>query len=340
MAAVAGAHSFQRNSESPYPIMIGDDFQIDFRQHQTLGTIAAFSRYGERNQSQVPSEVQLRHNMLAIRHARGDVDVGPLSPISSFVNTTDHTGRPDNQIPSSINAINQSEPTRVLQALTRHDCRQWRHHYLCINKDVSMSQKMSNMVITVLHNAQATRDAVKAALRRSVIAHFACHGEAHAEDPLRSTLFLHDWRENRLSVEHLISVAFNSDISKIELEPKCKLAFLSACESAAVSTTDPRLRDETIHLAVAFQIGIGIPHVAATWWKLLDAEAVRPACRFYAGLKVRDANEDRSDSSDGGTLRTKIDVARTPYAVDGVVRKLRQRGLSPFVWGAYVHFGP
>jgi CHAT domain-containing protein/tetratricopeptide (TPR) repeat protein len=206
--------------------------------------------------------------------------------------------------------------------------------------DIASILQTSNMAITALHNAQATRDAVKAALRRSAIAHFACHGEAHAQDPLHSTLFLHDWRENRFSVEHLISVAFNPDMSKVEFEPKCKLAFLSACESAAVSTTEPRLRDETIHLAVAFQIGIGIPHVIATWWKLLDAEAVRPACGFYERLKVRDENEDRSDSSDGGTLRTKIDVARTPYAVDGVVRELRQNGLSPFVWGAYVHFGP
>jgi hypothetical protein len=150
MAAVTGAHSFQRDSQSPYPIMIGEDFQIDFRQHQTLGTIAAFSRYGESNQSQVPPDVQLRHIMLAIRHARGDVDVGPLSPISPLFKSADHTVLPENQIPLSINAIHQSEPTRVLQVLTSHDCRQRQHHYLCRNRNIYSTEDEHHLLWLLL----------------------------------------------------------------------------------------------------------------------------------------------------------------------------------------------
>ena len=44
MAAAAGAYSWKFSSQSPYPVIIGEDFQFDFRQHPTLGTVGAFSR--------------------------------------------------------------------------------------------------------------------------------------------------------------------------------------------------------------------------------------------------------------------------------------------------------
>ncbi|PGG98428.1 hypothetical protein AJ79_08867 [Helicocarpus griseus UAMH5409] len=50
MAAAAGAHSFRSVADSqelPYPLIMGDGFQFDFRHHPTLGTIGAFSRSGK-----------------------------------------------------------------------------------------------------------------------------------------------------------------------------------------------------------------------------------------------------------------------------------------------------
>jgi hypothetical protein len=66
-------------AESQYPIIIGDDFQFDFRQHPTLGTIGAFSKYGRslassckvrETVSQPPSIEKLQ---FAIEHSRGEV---------------------------------------------------------------------------------------------------------------------------------------------------------------------------------------------------------------------------------------------------------------------------
>jgi hypothetical protein len=46
--AAAGTYSFKTDSQSVYPIIIGDGFQFDFRQHPQLGMLGAFSRYGKR----------------------------------------------------------------------------------------------------------------------------------------------------------------------------------------------------------------------------------------------------------------------------------------------------
>lgn len=75
-AAAAGAYSMRTDPQSPYPIIIGDGFQFDFRLHQTLGTIGAFSSYGRRRcHRSTPSKHQL---MEAIRHARGEVSCRSL----------------------------------------------------------------------------------------------------------------------------------------------------------------------------------------------------------------------------------------------------------------------
>ncbi|KAK4170754.1 hypothetical protein QBC36DRAFT_316418 [Triangularia setosa] len=54
-AAAAGAHSLNIVSEasfqSRYPIMLGNDFQLDFRHHPMLGTVGVFSQYGQPSRS-------------------------------------------------------------------------------------------------------------------------------------------------------------------------------------------------------------------------------------------------------------------------------------------------
>lgn len=52
LAAAAGARAVY-NDGSHYPLMVADDFQLDFRQHPGLGVVAAFARYGTRYQAQI-----------------------------------------------------------------------------------------------------------------------------------------------------------------------------------------------------------------------------------------------------------------------------------------------
>jgi len=74
LAAALGAHFVQVQAASPpYPVILGDGFQVDFRQHLALGTVAAFSRYRTDVRTyRTPSKEQL---IAAIQHARGEVDI-------------------------------------------------------------------------------------------------------------------------------------------------------------------------------------------------------------------------------------------------------------------------
>ncbi|KAF4456689.1 hypothetical protein F53441_1245 [Fusarium austroafricanum] len=73
IAAVMGAHSFETGTDSPYPVVLGDGFQFDFRQHPTLGTIGAYSRYGDDPDVQErPTKAELA---TAIQHSRGRIGV-------------------------------------------------------------------------------------------------------------------------------------------------------------------------------------------------------------------------------------------------------------------------
>ncbi|RYP01504.1 hypothetical protein DL764_006199 [Monosporascus ibericus] len=107
MTAVAGAVSFKSEEQSAYPMIIGDGFQFDFRQHPTLGTVGAFSRHGDvdrgrrsaptgRGTSRAPRPEQ---TLLALRHAQGDVKGG----FCGF-----HDGK-------FINAIRQTDPGSIIE---------------------------------------------------------------------------------------------------------------------------------------------------------------------------------------------------------------------------------
>ena len=83
MAAAAGAYSWSFNSQSPYPVIVGEDFQFDFRQHQTLGTVGVFSKYVPKVEENPPcSRKELAK---AIQHARGEIDIATLLPLDEFV---------------------------------------------------------------------------------------------------------------------------------------------------------------------------------------------------------------------------------------------------------------
>ena len=160
-------------------------------------------------------------------------------------------------------------------------------------------------------NPPPTRKDIVTNLRKCTIAHLACHGEADPSDPLRSKILLQDWAPKPLRV------AF---IMRMDME-NCQLAYLSACETAV--NKDEELAEEGLHISGAFQMA-GVPNTVATWWEINDQEAVAVAEGFYGRLK-----------DDGG----RIDVGRAAGALRGALVEMRDAGVSPLVWGSYVHFG-
>ena len=82
MAAEAGAYSWNFSSQSPYPVIVGEDFQFDFRQHPTLGTVGVFSRYVPKKETNSPCS---RKDLAkAIQHARGEIDLAKLLPLDKY----------------------------------------------------------------------------------------------------------------------------------------------------------------------------------------------------------------------------------------------------------------
>jgi CHAT domain-containing protein len=86
-------------------------------------------------------------------------------------------------------------------------------------------------------------------LPAATIAHFACHGQQHAQNPLESTLVLHD---GQLKVSQMMQRSM----------PNASLAFLSACETAMGNQNLP---DEVIHLGATLLFA-GFHGVVATLW--------------------------------------------------------------------------
>ncbi|MGW1619568.1 CHAT domain-containing protein [Streptomyces sp. NPDC002172] len=157
-----------------------------------------------------------------------------------------------------------------------------------------------------------TRDNVMAHLPGCTVAHFSCHGEARADDPSSSRLFLLDHETAPFTVAGLAPLRLD----------RAQLAYLSACRTAFGGS--PQLADEAIHLVSAFQLA-GFPHVVGTQWEISDARAVQIADHFYTEIR----NEEGVFDSD-----------RAAFALHRAVRRLRDRTpQAPFLWAAFVHAG-
>jgi CHAT domain-containing protein len=118
---------------------------------------------------------------------------------------------------------------------------------------------------TRLDGAEATVDAVRAAVTSHASAHFACHAASDPDDPSAGHLLLHD---GSLSV---------LDVSTLDL---------SGCET---SLGAHRIPDEGLHLVSAFQLA-GYPQVVGTLWQVNDLVARLVAVdlheRIVAGADV------------------------------------------------------
>lgn len=170
----------------------------------------------------------------------------------------------------------------------------------------STSSLMSSIMLE-----NPTKSEVIDALGQCNIAHFACHGRADPNDPSLSCIKLQDWQMRPLNVRSLLQAKM----------PRCRLAFISACESMQVK--DWRLHEEGVHIAGGFLMA-GVPNVISTMWPVDDGIANRIALCFYDFFKADDAT---------------IDCSKSAIALHNAVDGLISSKVPPILWGAYTHTG-
>lgn len=117
----------------------------------------------------------------------------------------------------------------------------------------------------VLRRAAATRATVRAELPRASVQHFACHAVADPASPLESGLVLAAGAKLTLR-----------DIFDLRLA-KCRLAVLSACETAVPGADLP---NEVISLPTGL-LQAGVPGVVASLWEVPDRASAALMARFY-----------------------------------------------------------
>ncbi|MFD0549989.1 CHAT domain-containing protein [Streptomyces rectiviolaceus] len=175
----------------------------------------------------------------------------------------------------------------------------------------------------VLVREQATRGRVEAELTGRSWVHFACHGHTDTESPSRSRLLLHDHEHRPFTVADVSALQQGLRAGR-ELQQRVRapeMAYLSTCDSAR---TSPRLADESLHLAAAFQLA-GFPQVVAALWPLADEAAYSFAEDFYRHIHATHTPGARLDAA---------------TAVRHATLKARASFPSlPAVWAGHVHFG-
>ncbi|OQE17873.1 hypothetical protein PENSTE_c019G02612 [Penicillium steckii] len=187
---------------------------------------------------------------------------------------------------------------------------------LNVHSEIDSIQKAlaANFDVKVL--MQPDTPSVKSTISQdTAILHFACHARADDKDPSRSAIMLQDWQAKSppLSVRTLLNLDLKS----------CELVYLSACESGA--SKDILLRDEGIHIAGGFHIA-GVSHVISTLWKVSDDISSELSGIFYTNLQ-----REGQDCPD---------LDRAPFALHNAISVMRQKGVHPMLWGAFIHSGP
>jgi CHAT domain-containing protein len=164
---------------------------------------------------------------------------------------------------------------------------------------------------TLIEGPDATRAAVKDALRGHNLAHFSCHGGQRLEDPSQGGVMLQD---GMLTVADLADERHRGEF-----------VYLSACQTALGGVFVP---DEAITLATALQYA-GWRHVIATLWIVWDRAAADISSDVYNDI-VR-AN--------------RLEPQLAAEALHHAARSERQRQHNagqhhPRAWAPFVHAGP
>ncbi|KRQ16710.1 hypothetical protein AOQ71_04550 [Bradyrhizobium manausense] len=127
-----------------------------------------------------------------------------------------------------------------------------------------------------LDGERATRFNVIAALNDSAVAHFACHGKAYPETPLKSGLLLAN--DECLSVQDFLTLNLT----------RSRLAILSACETGLIGW---QLPNEVVGLPSALSEA-GFLGVVASLWEVDDLATALLMTAFYHAWRIK-----RLDSS-------------------------------------------
>lgn len=169
--------------------------------------------------------------------------------------------------------------------------------------------------------APATAEAVLDHLRTCSVAHFACHGVTDEDDPSRSRLLLGGPAAETTAGER--PAAGELTVARLQRAEfrQARLAYLSACRTAR--TDDPRLLDESVHLASALQVA-GFPQVIGTLWEVGDGVAAGVARRFYDRLRMVPGGEWSAAEA--------LDDAVEAVATEGA-------GRAEFQWAPFIHLG-
>jgi CHAT domain-containing protein len=198
-----------------------------------------------------------------------------------------------------------------------------------------------------------TQDVLEA-LPTCEIFHFAGHGHANEQDPLKSCLLLEDWKTNQFTVSTLL------DLDVREKTPF--LAYLSACGTGRIR--NHRLRDQSLPLTGAYQLA-GFRHVIGTLWEVQDEICVDMAKMTYRGIIEGDMTDesvcrglhdatrelrDRWVVSERTKESYYRDISDVGSADGDAGHERGQRdfedydddeegGSGPIHWAPYVHFG-
>ncbi|TFK72313.1 hypothetical protein BDN72DRAFT_816289 [Pluteus cervinus] len=155
---------------------------------------------------------------------------------------------------------------------------------------------------------EATVEAVKMEMEDASWVHFACHGEANADQPMEGALILAN--RARLTLR---------DISNMSL-PHAQFAFLSACSTAKGVSQAP---DQFAHLSTGM-LACGYRSIIGTMWQISDEHAPFVADRVYTKIL------------EGG----RPDYKRAAYALHDAIQALRKERKVGFeTWVPFIHIG-
>ncbi|KAF9064794.1 CHAT domain-containing protein [Rhodocollybia butyracea] len=163
----------------------------------------------------------------------------------------------------------------------------------------------SDGIMPCIHS---TPDDVVAGLPHASVLHICCHAEQGVSDALKSRFFL---RDKDLTLAELLA---------LEL-PEAYVAVLCACETHSL---DVDQIDQSVNLTTAFFYA-GFPSVVGTLWSMADGDGPLVADILYRSLFQE------------GRINMNPDCVA--YAVDEMMRTIREGGSAPRNWATFIHVG-
>lgn len=170
-----------------------------------------------------------------------------------------------------------------------------------------------------LNGQEGTVNGLLEAMESVPCIHLACHAFQDMQNPLKSSIYLHD---GRLELSEIVKKSL----------PHSEFAFLSACQT---SKGDKNLPEEVVHLA-AGMLSAGYRSVVGTMWSMEDLLGPDLAEFFYERLL-------NDGMSKGDSSEFKIDGAGAARALHHAIQRLREKvsdsPLSLLAWVPYIHIG-